>query len=182
MSLAVYLQQAGRALRVDPGKSRAVILDHVGNYYLHGHVLAERQWSLESGRRDPRKEEPPTTTTCPQCYGVWPGRPRTCPACGFSFTEAQQEERRVEFETIRGQLIEAGAPETEADRMAAFVRRTQEMEPAKRQKAMWGKAFEYAEEGEVGKRKLDQLREMAGYRQGWTDRVWEYVQRKRRSA
>ena len=182
MSLAVYLQQAGRALRVDPGKKRAVILDHVGNYYLHGHVLAERQWSLDSGKRDPRKEEPPTTTTCPKCYGVWPGRPRTCPSCGHSFTEAEAQERQVEFETIRERLIEAGAGEDDAASMAEFVRKTQEMEAAKRQKALLAKAFEYATEGEEGKRKLDQLRKMAGYKRGWVDWAWKHVRTKQRSA
>jgi len=182
MSLSLYLQQAGRALRRDPGKKHAVILDHVGNYYLHGHVLADRTWSLDSGKRDPRKEEPPTTTTCPRCYGVWPGRPHSCPACGFSFTDKQERERAVEFETIRGQLIAAGAPENEASGMAAFVKRTQEMEPGQRQKAMLAKAFEYAGDGEVGKRRLEQLRRMAGYNPKWTDFAWRYVQKQRRSA
>jgi DNA repair protein RadD len=36
----------GRALRVAPGKERAVILDHAGNCYVHGLADDEHEWSL----------------------------------------------------------------------------------------------------------------------------------------
>ena len=180
MSLGLYLQQCGRSLRPFPGKSRAVILDHVGNYYLHGHVLTERKWSLESGRRDPRREEPPTTTTCPKCYGIWPGRPRQCPECGYSFAEEQAPRKGAKsFAVIRAELIEAGADPGDAEALAAFLARAQYMNPQQQQRAMWGKAYELAALGEEGKRKLDHLREAVGYRRGWTRFVWTKVMRRR---
>ncbi len=178
MSLGLYLQQAGRALRTFPGKTRAVILDHVGNYYLHGHILADRKWSLDSGRHDPRREDPPTTTTCPRCYAIWPGRPRTCPACGFEFAEAPRKQGKT-IGTIRGELIEAGVDPGDADSLAAFLTRTQYMSAQGRQRAMWGKAFELARFGDEGKRKLDRLREAVGYRKKWVDFVWHEVMKRR---
>jgi DNA repair protein RadD len=132
-SLGLYLQQAGRALRLSEGKNQAVILDHAGNYQIHGHVLADRFWSLDARARRDRGEEPPTTTTCPACYGVWPGRPRTCPACGFDFVEMRElsaEKRKIEV--IAGELVKAGLPGTEADDMADMYARAMKASPADR--------------------------------------------------
>ena len=46
-SLALYLQQVGRALRPAPGKAKALILDHAGNTYRFGLADAPRAWSLD---------------------------------------------------------------------------------------------------------------------------------------
>lgn len=62
MSLGLYLQQKGRALRKFPGKENAIILDHAGNHYLHGHVLAEREWSLDAQSR-----KKCMAVKCPKC-------------------------------------------------------------------------------------------------------------------
>lgn len=45
-SLALYLQQIGRALRPAPGKEHAVIIDHTKNWLNHGLPDDVRQWSL----------------------------------------------------------------------------------------------------------------------------------------
>ena len=45
-SLALYLQQIGRALRPSDGKT-AYILDHVGNIARHGLAETPREWSLD---------------------------------------------------------------------------------------------------------------------------------------
>ncbi len=49
-SLAVYLQRYGRALRIYPGKTKAIIIDHVQNMERHGRYDQARAWTLE-GRR-----------------------------------------------------------------------------------------------------------------------------------
>ena len=180
MSLAVYLQQAGRALRLSPGKSQAKILDHVGNYHLHGHILADRNWSLDSQKRDPRKEKPPTTTTCPQCYGVWPGTPRSCPSCGFTFSDVQREFKPLQV--VAGELVEAipGLAPQQAGSMAAFLARTQRMDAQKRQRAFWGKAYEFAGDGAPDpRRRLDALRKALGYKPGFTHFVWTEILKRR---
>ncbi len=176
LSLGLYLQQCGRALRTAPGKTRAIILDHVGNYLLHGHILADREWSLDSQKRDPRKEKPPTTTTCPICFGVWPGSPQTCPDCGFKFSDVQREFKPLR--QVAGELIEAipGLAPQQADSMAAFLARTQQMEKGAKVKALWGKAYEMAGDGAPdARRRLDALRRALGYKAGFTRYVWQRV-------
>ena len=176
LSLGLYLQQCGRALRPAPGKTRAIILDHVGNYQLHGHVLDNREWSLNSQARDPRKERPPTTTTCPICFGVWPGTPRSCPSCGLKFSDVQRQVKPLKV--VAGELIEAipGIREQEARDLAEFQAGIHRMDPAQKQKALWGKALEIAHDGAPdARRRLDMLRQALGYRKGWTNYIWTKV-------
>lgn len=46
-SLALFMQQCGRGMRVAPGKKALLILDHVGNCARHGPPDLERIWTLE---------------------------------------------------------------------------------------------------------------------------------------
>lgn len=127
-SLALFLQMCGRSLRplwpagFDPntatdaerraaivraGKPDALILDPVGNWQIHGHVLSPREWSLEAKSRAERQERTPTITKCPQCYAVWPGTPRRCPDCGYDFT-ASGHGPDVKLTHVAGELVEIG--------------------------------------------------------------------------
>lgn len=81
-SLAVYLQQIGRALRPAPGKDRAVVLDHSGNVFKHGLPDLEHAWSLE-GR--PKKKGKALVRRCPECGALVPISARDCPECGADF-------------------------------------------------------------------------------------------------
>jgi DNA repair protein RadD len=81
-SLAVYLQQIGRALRPAPGK-RAVILDHSGNVFRHGMPDLEHAWSLE-GR--PKQKRGALVRRCSECGALIPIAARTCPECGADLT------------------------------------------------------------------------------------------------
>jgi superfamily II DNA or RNA helicase len=67
-SLAMFLQQIGRVLRIKPDGSRAVILDHVGNVNLHGSPKSPRLWSLNAKRR---KDREASVRQCKVCFGVW---------------------------------------------------------------------------------------------------------------
>lgn len=179
LSLGLYLQQVGRALRKFPGKEKAVILDHAGNYYLHGHVLADRKWSLDAGKRNHRKEKPPTTTSCPKCYGVWPGEPRTCPECGFNFSDNENiaGQQRKTPEVIEGELITAlpdGVETGQIKNMAAFLARIQSFDPKQRQRAMIAKAHELQD-----RQKIDALGRAVGYKPGWTHFVWTKILKNR---
>jgi DNA repair protein RadD len=78
-SLALYLQQIGRALRPAPGKRRAVILDHAGNVYRHGFPDLEHAWSL-AGR--PKKRGQAPVKRCSSCGALIPAAARECPECG----------------------------------------------------------------------------------------------------
>ena len=78
-SLALHLQQIGRALRPAPGKQRAVILDHAGNVFRHGMPDIEHKWSLE-GR--PKKKGKALVRRCPACGALIAISAQTCPECG----------------------------------------------------------------------------------------------------
>jgi superfamily II DNA or RNA helicase len=83
-SLALHLQQIGRALRPAPGK-RAVILDHSGNCLRHGLPDLEHVWSLE-GRAKTRGEA--LVRRCPECGAIIPIAARSCPECGADLRPA----------------------------------------------------------------------------------------------
>jgi superfamily II DNA or RNA helicase len=78
-SLALHLQQIGRALRPAPGKTRAIILDHAGNTLKHGLPDLEHPWSLD-GR--PKQKGEALVRRCPDCGAVIPITARECPECG----------------------------------------------------------------------------------------------------
>lgn len=173
-----------KAAQMEGPKPRAIILDHVGvttSTWGHGHPLKEPAWSLDSVRRK-RGEKPPATVTCPKCYGVWPGRPRTCPACGYSFDGAEQAKKRAELVELEGKLVEAGLDEDAADDLAGFVQRAMSVDAKTRQKMLLKAAFDIAEEGaeDVVKRKLKALAEAAGYSERWSDWAWLHMQKARR--
>jgi superfamily II DNA or RNA helicase len=182
LSLSLYLQQVGRALRPAPGKDRAVILDHVGNRYLHGHVLQPRDWSLDSEKRDPRRESPPMTTECPQCYAVWPGRPHKCPSCGFDFASQRRRQQAADFEVLRGKL-EAEHPESDDALLDVAAKAMQSDSGKDRTKELWREAYRLAQDVN-GRERIDELRRMMGYKPAWTDIVWKRVSgsSRRRSA
>lgn len=79
-SLAVYLQQVGRALR--PSDCEAVILDCCGNALEHGLPCQPREWSLQ-GKIKSRElgQQAVPIRVCDKCYGVYKPAP-ACPYCG----------------------------------------------------------------------------------------------------
>jgi len=68
-SLTLYLQQVGRALRPKADGSKAIILDHVGNYLLHGFPDDKRTWSLDGKAK---REARSAVTVCKLCFKVLP--------------------------------------------------------------------------------------------------------------
>jgi superfamily II DNA or RNA helicase len=101
-SLALYLQQVGRALRPAPGKERALILDHAGNTYRFGLADAPRRWSLDGRPKGEGGEAP--VTRCPECGALVPTACFECPECGAELRTRE----RVEVH---------GAPLIEAERL-----------------------------------------------------------------
>jgi superfamily II DNA or RNA helicase len=95
-SLALYLQQVGRALRRAPGKVRALILDHAGNTYRFGPADAPHVWSLE-GRAKTRSATP-VVRRCKECGALNPLAAVTCEACGAQL-QCKPPIQRVEVPT-----------------------------------------------------------------------------------
>lgn len=83
-SLGLYMQQFGRALRPMPGKSRALIIDHVGNVVRHLPPDRPRVWTLD--RRDSRArgraDDSIPMRVCTACYEPYDAIYRECPNCG----------------------------------------------------------------------------------------------------
>jgi len=105
-SLAVWVQQAGRALRMAPGKEKAIILDHVGNSLRHGFIEYISDWSLEGikRRKEKEKESIPQFRRCKNCFIVFPSSAKKCPECGGEPALSRKELKKIEGEL---QAVEA---------------------------------------------------------------------------
>jgi len=130
-SLAMFLQQVGRALRPAPGKDRALILDHVGNVLRHGMPDDDRDWSLSGrGGRKRGKEEAagPPVKQCPACFAAH--RPAAiCPACGHEYAPEGRTPEEVDGElkpVTRDEVAAAREAEKAARRAEVGKARTRE--------------------------------------------------------
>ena len=106
-----YVQQFGRALRLLDGKSKAIIIDHVGNVARHGLPDAPREWSLDRReRRSSGKTDAIPVRTClnPECVSVYERYLNACPYCG---TPIPPPAERSGPEQVDGDLFELD-PET----------------------------------------------------------------------
>jgi DNA repair protein RadD len=148
-SLGLFLQQVGRVLRPAPGKSEALILDHVGNVHRHGFPDDAREWSLADGvRRGKRGSAAPTVRTCPSCYAAFKPAP-ICPVCGHQQPTAKPRVMRQ----VDGELQELRR-ESVRQRIAERANNRREQQAA---------------------RTLPDLLALAhrrGYSPGWAYRLW----------
>ena len=87
-SLGLHRQILGRSLRRAPGKTKAIILDHVGNTIRHGLPSMPIEWSLEEGIVKKTDKAPPVRQ-CPECYFVHRLCP-VCPQCHYRYPVAEK--------------------------------------------------------------------------------------------
>jgi DNA repair protein RadD len=105
-SEVIFLQQAGRVLRIAPGKTRAIILDHVGNWKRHGLPDDPRQWSLEAQEKTQQVSQ---YRRCPECFRPIGIREQKCPYCGAIF-KAEKSMANPELPTEGdGELVDVRA-------------------------------------------------------------------------
>jgi len=99
-SLAIYIQQAGRALRTAEGKQNAIILDHVGNCFRFGAIEQINDWSLEGlSKKTKEKENLPIVRRCKMCFAILSMSAKRCHLCN---SEPEISERELKY--IEGQL------------------------------------------------------------------------------
>lgn len=98
-SLTLYIQQSMRSMRYMPDKT-AIIIDHVGNCYLHGLPDDDRTWTLESKKKQANTVK---IRECPECFAVYPPTLKKCPYCGH---EAVKEIRKQDKKTVEIDLVE----------------------------------------------------------------------------
>lgn len=144
MSESLFLQQVGRALRPVPGKSHAVILDHVGNVLTHGMPDDDREWSLDGVKKRARSakddEDAIKVSQCEECFAIHNKAP-ICPSCGYVYPVQQVRQ----LQQVDGELKEI----TEQDRLAIRRQRIKEESSAR----------SYAE--------LVAIEVARGYKRGW---------------
>lgn len=104
-SYGLYIQQAGRGLRPAPGKTHAILIDHVGNALRHGLPDAVREWSLDdedTGKRKRREDDEIPLAVCEACMQPRKAYLRVCPYCGHRAVPM----RRDGIEHVAGDLVE----------------------------------------------------------------------------
>lgn len=118
-SLGLYLQQVGRVLRPAPGKTAAIVLDHVGNVHRHGFPDDPRDWSLDDRLRRTGSAGPaaPTVRTCEQCFAAFAPAP-ACPVCGTACNVTPARQLRQVDGELR-ELQRAAAQQRTAERKRA---------------------------------------------------------------
>ena len=85
MSLALYLQMAGRGLRPKQDSGDCVVLDLVGNSLRHGLPEEGREWSLRARGEQPFGDAP--LIRCERCEVLSPAASHQCGNCGEAFGE-----------------------------------------------------------------------------------------------
>lgn len=56
LSLTVFRQQIGRGMRPFPGKTKTIVIDHVGNTQRHGNPMEEPDWKVDGRTKSEREE------------------------------------------------------------------------------------------------------------------------------
>mgnify|MGYP003574910756 FL=1 len=105
-SLAVYLQQFGRALRTIEGKVYGLIIDHVSNYKRHGLPDKNHNWTLDRvDKREKREKDPEDIelVRCMECTKPYSRLFTCCPHCGHE--PIIEPLSRSQPEKIDGDLI-----------------------------------------------------------------------------
>lgn len=110
-STGLNLQQVGRVLRTHPSKTVSYILDHVGNYKIHGMPDDDRDWTLDGFKQ--RKKSEATSVdamkTCDMCFAAYRSWIKQCPQCGHvnETKRSEIEQRDGELQKIeRGMVVE----------------------------------------------------------------------------
>jgi len=164
-SLTLFLQQVGRALRPKADGSKAIILDHVGNYLLHGFPDDERTWSLDGKAK---RETRSAVTVCKLCFKVLPAPVIHSPnfPCGgvdadnCPFREMSGGNGRL-IEEVDGELValnrDAGPVRTGPAWAEGIVLETAQGKD-------WFRMLDLA--GTDAER-LDQIRQARCYKRGW---------------
>lgn len=94
-SLSLFLQMVGRGLRLAPGKTHCMLIDHVGNVLRHrGGPDTPRMWTLD--RRDkkasaPRDALPMRVCLNAECMQPYEKHLDGCPYCGTPIPEAEEK-------------------------------------------------------------------------------------------
>lgn len=91
LSTALYVQQAGRGLRIAPNKDKCLLLDFAGNVRRHGPI--GRLSSVPKAKSKGEGTGIPPMKTCPECLELVLASTAVCPSCGHEFPKHNKEFR-----------------------------------------------------------------------------------------
>jgi len=86
MSPGLYVQMAGRGMRLKQHASKCLVLDFAGNVAMHGPITAV---APPSQVKKGTGEAP--TKTCPQCAEIVSAGTMKCPTCGYQWEKEEKE-------------------------------------------------------------------------------------------
>lgn len=105
MSLTIYLQFIGRVLRPLAGKEYGIIIDGVGNCFIHGRPELDRQWSLESDYKPESEDKAPRMRICPVCKVMNAFENVKCHICGSDLNQINGKNERKLPIMVDGRLV-----------------------------------------------------------------------------
>jgi len=97
MSPGLYVQMAGRGLRIAPGKTDCLVLDFAGVVEQHGPITAVKP----PPKKGEKQGEAPVKV-CDHCQEICHLSVRVCPACGEAFPEPERPALRLHNHDIMG--------------------------------------------------------------------------------
>lgn len=101
-SIVLHRQQAGRALRLAPGKIEAFILDFVWNFERHPDLLEEPDWRLIKHKGKEKKQSIASLRRCEGCGTINAHDAQFCAHCGADIlTRKEREEIIIQLQEYR---------------------------------------------------------------------------------
>lgn len=85
LSPGLYVQMAGRGMRVAEGKADCMVLDFAGNVAAHGPITSV---AIPKGKRAAEKK---AVRKCPECDEIVAANAKICPACGHEFPAPERK-------------------------------------------------------------------------------------------
>lgn len=85
LSPGLYVQMAGRGMRVAEGKADCLVLDFAGNVAAHGPITGV---AIPKGKRAAEKK---AVRKCPECDEIVAIGVKVCPACGHEFPAPERK-------------------------------------------------------------------------------------------
>ena len=89
LSPGLYMQMAGRGLRIAEGKENCLVLDFADNVKTHGPIT-----EVVPPRRKGKARGPAPCKVCPSCGEIIPMNYRVCPVCMYEYPKAEEKARK----------------------------------------------------------------------------------------
>jgi superfamily II DNA or RNA helicase len=195
-SLSLYLQMSARGMTpvyadgynleddhqrkkaLQEGKPESIILDHAGNFWNHGSILKEREWSIDHKKRNNREKQTIKKITCPVCAFSWEVDTKICPHCGHSFDVAARQKKEFEMHELKEKLINVNDIEKmQAESLSKVILRIKTYD--NKRNAMFKILHNSIRDGEINlKNKIAAMTDGLGYKSEYKYSVWKFLRGK----